>query len=92
MASLRQRVVEAFRASDPYEKPVHCTSGKDKVYRIGKCKDGRVGTVTMLDVEIPLSTRVLWDGEWCTWGDLSGNERTMCARNADGVMEGGSPF
>ena len=37
-------------------------------------------------------TPVYYNGEWCVWGNLAGNERMTCTFNADGVLVGGDPF
>ena len=34
-------------------------------------------------------TEVYWEGNWTTWGELAGNERTECGFNEEGVLVGG---
>jgi hypothetical protein len=37
-------------------------------------------------------TRVLFEGEWTTWGELAGNEKMECQFNSEGILVGDFPF
>jgi hypothetical protein len=41
---------------------------------------------------ISAETEVYFDGNWTTWGELAGNEKSMCIFNDDGVLVGGYPI